>query len=349
MNTTIVRGALALPLLLCAIPALADESHDQATDYHSRPDSHAPAGVMADHVHQAGDVMIGLTWMHSESGGTNRSGTDDIADAAIVAAGYTARVQHMTMDMAMLHLMWAPSDRVTLMVMPSWQKMSMTMLGLAPGMAHGGHMPLGVGQTMSHGTEGFGDTQVGALVSLSRNPGLSAHAGLMLSVPTGRSDIKDAEGNFVHYGMQPGSGTWDLIPSLTLRGYTRQFGWGAQASYVARTGEENASGFKFGNRFEATAWLSKPIAPKVTLSGRLAWSDEGAVKGHYNAGHNHAAPPDRQANYGGQRLDAGIGFNAILPGKVRLGVEAVLPLYQSLNGIQAPRTFATSVNLSRAF
>jgi hypothetical protein len=255
----------------------------------------------------------------------------------------------MTMDMAMLHLMWAPSDRVTLMVMPSWQKMGMTMLGVAPGMAHGGHMPLGVGQTMSHSTEGFGDTQVGALVSLSRDPNFSAHAGLMLSMPTGRPDIKDADGNFVHYGMQPGSGTWDLIPSLTLRGYTRHFGWGAQASYVARTGEENASGFKFGDRFEATAWLSKPIAPKVTLSGRLAWTDEGAVKGHYNAGHNHASPPDRQANYGGQRLDAGIGLNAILPGKVRLGVEAVLPLHQSLNGIQAPRTFATSVNLSRAF
>ena len=113
--------------------------------------------------------------------------------------------------------------------------------------------------------------------------------------------------------------------------------------------EDPRGGFKFGDLFTATAWISKPITPKVTLSTRLSWTDEGAIKGHYNGPHKHSSPPDRQENYGGQRLDAGIGFNAILPGRLRLGVEALLPLHQSLNGIQPPRSFGTTVNLSRAF
>lgn len=352
MRTTPLRSALALPLLLCAVPALAhDEPAAGITDPSKRPDSHAPAGVMADHVHKAGDVMIGLTWMRSETGGTNRSGTSDIADAAIATAGYSARTESMTMDMAMLHLMWAPSDRITLMAMPMWQRMDMTMVGVAPGGGHGGHggHSLGLGETMSHSVEGFGDTQVAALVTLTDSPALVAHAGLGLSIPTGKSDLKSADGTFVHYGMQLGSGTWDVIPSLTVRGYAPGFGWGAQASYTARTGEANSSGFKFGDLFTATAWISKPITPKVTLSARLSWTDEGAINGHYNGPHKHSSPPDRQENYSGQRLDAGIGFNAILPGRLRLGVEALLPLHQSLNGIQPPRSFGTTVNLSRAF
>ncbi len=355
MTRMMASGALALPLLLCAAPALA---HENEVNYGisgpaiaasgPRSDAHGPAGIMADHVHKSGDVMIGITWMHEESAGTNRTGTADIADADIVAAGFTARTEAMRMDMAMLHVMWAPSDRVTLMLMPGWQRMEMTMLGIAPSTGHGGHS-LAAGETMTHRVSGIGDTQLGALVALSSNPALSVHAGMALSFPTGSSSRKDEDGNFVHYGMQPGSGTWDLLPSFTLRGSAPGFSWGAQASYVFRAEEKNSSGFRFGDRFAATGWLSKPVGQRVSLSARLTWTSEGKVEGHYSSGHNHAAPPDRQANYGGTRLDAGLGANVLIGKTLRLGMEANLPLHQRLNGIQAPRRFATSVNLSRAF
>ncbi|MFM6932601.1 MAG: hypothetical protein ACKOUT_10205, partial [Novosphingobium sp.] len=159
----------------------------------------------------------------------------------------------------------------------------------------------------------------------------------------------DDDGNFVHYGLQHGSGTWDLLPSFTLRGSEDQFGWGVQASYVFRAEDRGSSGFRFGDRFVATGWLSRPVARSISLSTRLTWTDEGAVQGHYNAGHNHAAPPDRQANYGGQRLEAALGANLMLGEAVRLGIEGSLPVFQRLNGIQPPRRFATSVQISRMF
>lgn len=341
-------GAAALSMLLCAAPALADgPASDEILALGHRADAHGPAGTMDDHMHKSGDLMIGLSWMHEDYRGANLRGSEAIGDAAIAAAGFTARTKAMKMDMAMLHVMWAPSDRVTLMLVPTWMRMEMTMLGIAPNTS--GHHALAVGETMTHATSGIGDTRLGALVALRRNPKLSAHAGLVLSVPTGSVSRKDADGNFVHYGMQPGSGTWDLQPSLTLRGAEPHFGWGVQASYLLRTGTHNSSGFKFGDRFAATAWLSKPLGARVSLSARLAYSDEGIVTGHYNSGHNHAAPPDRQANYGGRRVEAGLGANVVLGQAFQLGVEATVPLYQDVNGIQVRKRFAPNLSLSRKF
>jgi hypothetical protein len=149
--------------------------------------------------------------------------------------------------------------------------------------------------------------------------------------------------------MQPGPGTWDLLPSFTLRGAAPGFGWGTQVSYVFRAQKKNASGFRFGDRLEATAWLSKPITPRASLSARMTYTSEGQVRGHYNAGHNHASPPDRQANYGGERIDGALGANLVIGENLRLGIEGTVPLYQRLNGIQAPRRFATSLSVSRMF
>lgn len=353
MKTNLFCSAAALSLILCANPALADDmaaenTTDEIVANGYRPDAHGPSGTMADHVHKRGDVMVALSWMHDDFASQNERGGEAISDAAIVAAGYTAKSTAMAMDMAMLHLMWAPSDRVTLMVVPTWMRMTMTMEGLAPSAGHGSHH-LAVGETMSHSVEGVGDTQIGALVSLSRNPALSAHAGLMVSAPTGDATRKDSDGNYLHYMMQGGSGTWDLNPSFTLHGLAGSFGWGAQAAYLFRTEKKNAAGFRFGDRFTATGWVSAPVGPRASVSARLAYTDEGKVEGHYNAGHNHAVPADRQANYGGQRIDAGLGANLMLGQRLRLGIEGTVPVYQYVNGIQLPKSWGSTATVGLMF
>ncbi|MEJ6010681.1 hypothetical protein [Novosphingobium aquae] len=354
MTVTKLGSAFALPLALCAIPAAAqDNSSEEIAVTALRPDAHGPAGTMADHVHKQGDWMFGLMAMHESYGGANRAGTTDLTPAQVAAAGYSVRDSAMTMDMAMLHVMYAPNDRVTLMLVPSWMRMGMTMEGLpamAGGMAsgHGGHtlMP---GQTMAHSVQGLGDTQFGALVSLSRRPELSVHAGLMVSAPTGSVSRRNASGSYVHYMMQGGSGTWDLNPSFTLHGANRRFGWGAQVAYLFRVEDANKSGFRFGDRFTATAWASKPVTGNLSLSSRIAFSREGTIQGHYNGAHGHASPPDLQGNYGGTRIDAGLGANLIVAKRVRLGLEAALPVLQDLNGIQLPRKFSGNLSASLMF
>lgn len=359
MKNQIFGGALALPLVLAAAPAWAQDNTDIddqtisiiALDH--RPDSRGPAGMMGDHVHPNGEWMIGLSWMHMHHSGANFSGTEVISDADILAAGYPVRTQSMDMDMAMLHVMYAPNDTLTFTLMPSWNRMEMTMLGIDPmagmGMMEGAHHMLTYGDTMTHSISGIGDTKLGVLVRLSDKRDFAVHAGLNLSIPTGSVSRTNAGGSLVHYGMQPGSGTWDLEPSITVKGLVEGFGWGAQVSYLARLEEANESGFSFGDKFAASAWLSKPLSEAVSLSARLAFSAEGAIEGHYNGGHAHASPPDRQANYGGQAIEAGLGANVLVADDIRLGAEVTLPFYQDLNGIQVPRDFGLNISLAKMF
>lgn len=35
----------------------------------SRPDSHGPIGVMGDHTHEAGEIMLSYRWMYMSMGG----------------------------------------------------------------------------------------------------------------------------------------------------------------------------------------------------------------------------------------------------------------------------------------
>lgn len=358
-------GAFALPVLLAVVPAAANAqaSSQGIVAIGQRADEHGPAGTMGEHVHKGGEFMVGLIWLHDDYRGANRTGTRKLTDQQVAMAGYSVRTKSMTMDMAMLHLMWAPNDRVTLMAMPMWMRMDMTMLGVGAHGEHGDHggemaamamddhssHTLAPGQTMSHSVSGFGDTEVGALVSLSRKPSLSAHTGLSVSIPTGSVSRKNHNGQFVHYMMQGGSGTWDLIPSFTVSGGGEALRWGAQARYRFRAEDRNKSGFRFGDRFDANLWLAKPLSPAAAITARLAYLDEGKIEGHYNGPHGHASPPDLQQNYGGQVIQAGLGANVVIGGNLRLGAEATVPLYQDLNGIQSPRRFGVNVNLSRMF
>jgi hypothetical protein len=354
MRTLLSSGALAL--LTVSAPA---QAQDESVITVQSPLIHPAAGLMNEHMHEGGEFMVGVRFERTRHSGTNLDGDEAITDPAIVAAGYSARTEAMTMDMVMLDLMYAPTGNLTLMVMPHYMWHRMEMRGIDPaagavggdGGHHGGHV-IPFGEVHEHSTEGFGDTLVSASYRLARGK-VGAHATFGVWVPTGASDKKSASGRFVHYGMQPGSGTWALEPSVTLTGRTGALGWGAQAAYRWRTEEHNDSGFAFGDKARATGWASHLLTGDLGVTGRLEYVHEGKVLGHYNGPHNHAAPPDRQENYGGDTVTAGLGFNWLLPvggsHRPQLGAELAVPLYQNLNGIQAPQDWRVSLALSQTF
>src|SRR5690606_12302144 len=113
------------------------------------------------------------------------------------------------------------------------------------------------------------------------------------------------------------------------------------------------SGFAFGDKARATGWVSYLLGSAVGATARLEYLHEGHVQGHYNGPHNHAAPPDRQENYGGDTVTAGLGVNWLVPvaspRRPQLGAELALPIYQNLNGIQAPQDWRLSISLSQTF
>ncbi|MFC6977517.1 hypothetical protein [Microbulbifer taiwanensis] len=284
-------------------------AHDDTPNY--LPEGHAPAGVMADHLHAKGEWMFGYHAMREEYSDVY-SGSDKVGAMELGMAGYSMIPTGMTMDMHMLDIMYAVSDDLTLMLMPQYMTMDMSMEMIAGGHGHMGDMhgdhKMGGHR---HDVSGVGDTVVGGLFRLADTRGYRLHATLGLSAPTGSVDEKNADGAFTHYGMQLGTGTWDLLPSITYTSALERLSWGAQLSARLPLEDENDSGFAFGERYGATAWSAYRLADWISLSARLQYAKEGDVDGHYNGPHNHSSPADLQGNYGGELLDYGLGVNLV--------------------------------------
>ena len=374
MKTFFASGAAAFAFAYAPAAIAQDISND--TDLPDQITVESPllqpsAGLMNDHMHDGGEVMAGLRFERRRYSGTPISGSNALSDAAILAAGYTVRARSMEMDMVMLDLMYAPSDKVTLMVMPHYMWHRMTMVGIDPmaGMAMdgidmedmedmadmgAGHhaMALGYGETHSHGADGFGDTLVSASYRLSRSRSLRAHATLGLWLPTGSTELKNADGTYVHYGMQPGAGTWDIEPVVTVSGSEGAMGWGAQASYRWRAADRNDAGFAFGDKAQGSVWASYMLSGSLGATARAEYVHTGQIKGHYDGPHKHSSPSDLQENYGGDTVSVGFGVNWLLPAGARapqLSAEFSVPVHQDLNGIQLQQDWRLSVGLSQTF
>jgi len=316
------------------------------------PEGHAPAGVMGDHRHDAGEWMFGYRYLSTDYSGLYQ-GSGKISAMTAAMAGYAMVPTSMNMEMHMLDIMYAPTDNITLMLMPMYMTMDMTMMAtpMMPGMdmGHAGHAT----GAHSHSISGLGDTNASALIGLAHADDWSLHATVGVSIPTGSVDEKGATGNYTHYGMQLGSGTWDFMPGLTYMAKRDALSWGAQVGAVLPMEDSNDSGFSVGERYFATAWTAYRATDWLSLSGRMVYDRKGDINGHYDGPHNHTSPPDFQANYGGEFVDFGLGFNVVaqhgpLAG-IRVGVEWIENVKASFNGIQLGRDDGLNISLAYAF
>jgi hypothetical protein len=331
-------------------PAPAVEESDLCCHHLSNP-----FGVMFDHTHPQGTWMAGYRYFYSTSSGL-RQGTEDISEHDLFAQDYTSAPVEMTMNMHMLEIMYSPTDWLTLMVMPMYMDMEMTM-------RHGGmhheeeghhaaeesHSAHGGKGSHKHSTSGWGDTNVSAIFRLWNGGHQSLLGTFGISIPTGSVDLKGADGRFTHYMMQLGSGTWDFTPSITYLGHSGSVFWGAQYLAAIRLEGENESGYRMGDAHQGTAWAGVNLTDWVSLTGRVLYRHEGKYSGHYNGPHNHASPPDLIGNYGSETLDLGVGLNFAVFKGARLGVEALFPVYQNLDGIQLKRDFTLAAGLQYTF
>lgn len=321
---------------------------------------------MADHAHRAGEIMLGYRYQFTHDAGI-MAGDRSVPNRSVYdfrtpgGDRYTALPLDMDMHMHMWDIMYAPTDWVTLMLMPQYMEMSMTMEsrgghGHGHGGGHGG-MDMGHGghaetQTMSHGTVGWGDTVLAALIPVFESGGHRGLLNLGISMPTGSVDQKQ-HGQFTHYHMQLGSGTWDLKPGVTYQGCAGPVSWGAQVMGTIRLEDENESGYQLGDVWETTGWAAYQLAEWVSVSGRMLWTSSDDIDGHYNGPHGHSSPVDIQRNYGGERIDLGLGLNFLVPNGAlkghRLAIEALWAVDQESNGVFLERDFAIIAGWQYAF
>lgn len=154
--------------------------------------------------------------------------------------------------------------------------------------------------------------------------------------------------------MQLGSGTVDLLPSITYVRQQESWSVGWQARAIARIDDKH-HGYRLGNQIDVSSLVSTKLSNQLSLSGRLRYNRAGKLRGtQSDITFNPPIAPSRRTvttafleNYGGQRIDATIGLNFIAnEGPLtdnRFAIEYSVPILEDLNGFQLSKKSIVTV------
>lgn len=306
----------------------------------SRPDGHAPIHVMGDHMHAKGELMFSYRFMTMQMQGL-LSASSEIQDSEVFKT-YMIAPKNMTMNMHMLGAMYAPSDKLTLMVMANYNDSNMQLRSKM-------NMPF---ETQS---SGFGDVSISGLIHLMTAKRQKMHAQVGVSLPIGslnqrgstpmNSDVRLA------YPMQLGSGTWDPYVALTYLGQTDNTSWGLQSGIKTRLGE-NAEGYTLGNNFHVVGWCAAQASKSLSFSGSMRFTSFGSISGQDVAFNPMMMPMFDTKNSGRTQLDIGLGSNYLISEgafkNLRFAVEVTWAVSQKVEGIQMKNTWCGMFGLQYA-
>lgn len=307
----------------------------------SRPDGHAPIHIMGDHMHSKGEFMFSYRFMTMNMDGI-LSKSSEIQNA-VVFENYMAAPQKMTMDMHMLGFMYAPSNQFTMLLMVNYLSNSMDLTS---------KMNVGF-ETQS---SGLGDLTIGGLVHLISRNQQKLHANFGVSIPTGglnqRGDTPMMMNTKLAYPMQLGSGTWDPYFGVTYLGQTHLTSWGLQTLSKFRLGD-NANDYSLGNRLSLSGWYALKVSNNLSFSGSLEYVSLGGIKGKDMTLNPIMMPLFSTKNSGRNQLDFGLGSNYLVSKgafkNMRVAVELIVPLSQSVEGIQMKNGLTGVIGIQYAF
>jgi hypothetical protein len=315
----------------------------------------APAGIMVSHLHKKNQWMVSYRLMHMKMG-SSLQGDKSVEDSKVLSS-YLMTGKSMQMDMHMLMAMYGISDRLTVMTMVNFSRQQMEMSGLSgSGMGTHHHSSTETGH-MGTQTQGLADTKVSFLYGLLSDGKHSLIFQAGLSLPTGSVRLKDGadgmySGGLLPYCMQPGSGTWDLLPGISYGYSNGSFSVGSQLMAVVRSGD-NGLGYRLGNEVTLNQWAAWTWNSHLSSSFRIEGISSGKIRGRTGSLDPVMEPSADPANYGGFRLNGFAGVNyffspAFFPDQ-NLGLEAGFPFYQNLNGIQNRNRFGLFASWSVLF
>lgn len=325
---------MSIKLLSCAIlganlvaaNAVAYEDEHKNHGHH-----HGGTSYTKDHFHDEGEFMVSYKYMGMLMKGL-KDGDSDITPADVVSptgSNFLVSATRMTTQMHMLGAMYGLTDDVNLMVMGRYIEKDMNLVSRA-------------GAQLKSNTEGFGDTDVTAMVKLAEDDSSLFYVNAGLSLPTGSIDEQatrvGAFGN-LPYAMQLGSGTYDPILGLAYSARETGFSWGTKANAKFRFGSNN-NGYRLGDEFEVSTWVERRLAESIVGALELKGKSVGSISGADPelAAIRTLVQTADETNYGGETLSLAaevslLGDELGLDGH-QLSVQYSLPVYQNLNGPQ---------------
>jgi hypothetical protein len=302
-----------------------------------------PAGVMISHVHPKKEWMLSYRYMQMNNS-TLISGNSPV-DEMDVFNEYVMSSNKMNMQMHMLMGMYGFSERFTGMLMVHYNQTSMGMT-MVPTMSHDHSMP-GMEMTnnadMTMLTSGIGDTKLHLLYGIVKNTSSQLILGLGGSIPTGSIQMKGLSNDMLYpnerfaYMMQMGTGSFELLPSLTYIKQSNGFAYSFQGSSVMRLNTNNI-GYRLGNEYYLNVWGAynwwNNFSSSIRFEGKLI----DAIQGYDKTIYRFNEPSSNTMNYGLKSISTLVGLSyQISKGffeNVKLNFEYGFPIYQYVDGIQ---------------
>ena len=257
----------------------------------------------------------------------NRIGTKQVSTQrafADQAPAYRQLPEKRLLQEHLVGLSWAPFSRLTLSAKLPLYVRDQTTQDFS-------------GARLGNRTEGIGDLQLVALVPFMRKGDETLLFSLGFQAPTGSNRKNGSNDQRLGYPMQPGTGSWAIIPGATYRGHWKQLSWGlnyAGAFFL----DVNREGYRPGTRQEVSTWMAWNFSQWFSSSVRIKWNRMSNIHGGDSAlgSAPYADPTADPKRRKGQWLAIGPGVNFRLPccGGQRVAFEALFPIWQDLEGPQ---------------
>lgn len=331
--------------VLCIVTSYTYAQHKEKTNKwtSSRPDGHAPISIMADHVHHKGEFMLSYRYMTMDMRGLRQSNNN--ASVSTAHANYMVAPLDMIMNMHMIGGMYAPSDKITLMVMANYLENDM-------------NLQMRNRNIFQTSTSGIGDISVSALYAIFNKNRQAMHAQIGISIPTGSIEEKNvlpiSNGNAVQlpYPMQTGTGSFGTKLGLTYLGQSNKLSWGHQLTGMINI-NDNDQDYKFGNRYSFNNWIAANAGDNISISLRLQGLLVNEISGASSNLNPMMVTTADTANSGGTFINSGFGLNYLIANGtlkgLRFATEISIPLYQDLNGIQLKQNYNLTFGAQYAF
>lgn len=309
----------------------------QASEHSHTHYANSPISIMADHIHDKGQIMLSYNYMEMKMDdlydGDSKITTNDVNGSVMIPT-------EMTMKMHMFGLMYGLTNNSSLMLMLNYLENDMEMVN-----AMNDNM-------MRMDSDGIGDIRLSVTQNMSNQItiGKDSYFNLGISLPTGSIDERADNGVKLPYKMQLGSGTYDPFLKFTNIGNIKAVNYGVQLSGLFRIGH-NDDGYARGNQFSLNYWNSLALTSNFSILHKVNYQYNGKYNGVDSEIENVAMTSiTRNANnQSGEIIDYSLGINLNLTKNSNLGFEYSLPLYQNLDGPQLGISESFNIGLRHNF
>jgi len=285
----------------------------------SRPDSHAPSSILADHTHMRGGIMIGYKFSLSDNNKIyNRN---RVVSSNMLFSKYDNVFESSYFLSHTLEFMYGLTDNLTIFSKLDYIDKQIT------------YSDINLDKANIY-SSGFGDVNLQFLYSIISSNKLKLHTNIGFDLPSGKFNKSDE----LPYKMDIGKGYFSSILGFTSFFQFPKMSAGIQP-IVSLPLNKNSINFNLGASADIYYWFSLKLNNVISISYSQNYIFQSRVNGSSANLISDKNLDFDVKNSGYNVLNNSFGLN-VSPLKgvlknIRFSAEYVLPLYQSYNGYQS--------------